>query len=667
MRRAALALTLILALPLLLVSPQTVHAEQTPAPAATPLVADTPSKTPSGAAFTAPKDWTLRTGAKLVTLTAPEGDAEIAIVDVGQAKDAATAAVRAWQLYKPAGQHPVKLITPAPARNGWDERASIVYETSPNEKLSLVAIALRSGSTWTVLILNGQDATVEKRAAAINVVAASLQPAGYQKENFAGKQAHPFDAARIAALKSFVQTSMQELNVPGVAIALMDHGKLVFEGGFGIRELGKPDVVDENTRFMIASNTKGLTTLLLARLVDQGKLTWDEPVTQAYPSFRLGDDATTRKARIKDLVCACTGLPRKDLQWLLNTSPTTPASDTFVQLAATQPTSGFGEVFQYNNLMASAAGYIGGYLTDPKMELGAAYDDSMQNLIFKPLGMNSTTFDMASALAADHASPHTDDVKGDLAIASMAINYQIAPYRPAGGAWSSAHDMIKYVQNELMLGKLPDGSQFVSSTNLLARRIPGVAVGENVNYGMGLMIDRTWGVTVIHHGGDIVGFHSDIIFIPDAQVGAVILTNADNGVIMRGPFMRRMLELMYDGKPEAADDVVASAKREKEGEAKFRERLVIPAAAAPSANLASRYVNADLGHIDVTRKAGTVSFNFGSWGSQIASRVNDDKTISFITFDPGVDGYEFVAGTKNGKRTLTIRDSQHEYVYAEAP
>jgi hypothetical protein len=184
---------------------------------------------------------------------------------------------------------------------------------------------------------------------------------------------------------------------------------------------------------------------------------------------------------------------------------------------------------------------------------------------------------------------------------------------------------------------------------------------------MGLIIDRTWGVTVIHHGGDLVGFHSDIIFMPDAQVGAVILTNADNGVAMRGPFMRRMLELMYDGKPQAAEDVATAAKQVKEGEAKFRERLVIPAAAGPSANLASRYVNADLGHIDVTRKPGIVSFNFGSWGSSVASRLNDDKTISFFTIDPGVDGYEFVAGTKDGKRTLTIRDSQHEYVYVEAP
>ncbi|MBV8172108.1 MAG: beta-lactamase family protein [Candidatus Eremiobacteraeota bacterium] len=647
--------------------PGRILAQPTPAPAASPLAADTPSKTAAGVAFTAPRAWSVRTATQLVVVTAPEGDTAIVVVDVGQAKDASTAAALAWQLYG-VQPHPVLLISPDAARSGWDERTRIFYETSPNEKRTIVASALRKGTNWTVLILDGLDATVEKREAAFELVAESLRPAGYQKETFAGRHAHAFDAQRIAALKSFVQTAMQELGVPGSAFALVDHGKLVYEGGLGVRELGKPEPVDANTLFMIASNTKGMTTLMLARLVDQGKLKWDEPVTQAYPSFRLGNDATTQKVRIKDLVCACTGLPRKDLQWLLNTNPSTPASDTFAQLAATQPTSGFGEVFQYNNLIASAAGYIGGHLVYPQRDLGVAYDDAMQNLIFNPLGMSSTTFDMARALAADHASPHGFAPDGSPAVASIAIDYSLEPYRPAGGAWSSAHDLIKYVEDELTLGKLPNGSQFVSPANLLARRIPGVPTGEDSNYGMGLIIDHTWGVTVIDHGGDLIGFHSDIIFIPDAHVGAVILTNGNWGFRLRDSFSRRMLELMYDGKPEAAEDVASAAALYKAGLAKARERLVIPAAADVSASLASRYVNPDLGHVDVVRQNGMVVFNFGSWSSQVGSRVNDDKSVSFITVDPGVIGwFEFIVGTQGEKRTLTIRDGQHEYVYIEAP
>ncbi|MBV9648121.1 MAG: beta-lactamase family protein [Candidatus Eremiobacteraeota bacterium] len=641
-------------------------AQSASVPASSALAADTPSKTPSGATFTAPKAWSVRTQANLVVIAAPEGDTNVAIVDVATAADAGAAAAAAWKLYRPEAMHPVKLISPLSTRNGWEERRLVEYETSPNEKAAIQVLALRRGVHWTVFILDGHDATVEKRVAAINLVAGSLRPAGYSREDFAGRKAHPLDSARVQALKSFIRSSMQQLEVPGVSIALFDRGHVVFEGGFGVRSLGHPEPVDANTLYMIASNTKGLTTLLLAKLVDEGKLSWDEPVTQAYPSFRLGSSATTKQVLMKHLVCACTGLPRKDLQWILNTNPSTPASDTFVQLAATEPTSGFGEVFQYNNLMASAAGFIAGHIVYPDRELGAAYDLAMQKIIFDPLGMNSTTFDMARALGnPNHAHPHSDDIDGRVTAANPGINDAILPYRPAGAAWSSVHDMIRYVQDELTPGRLPNGQQFISVRNVLTRRLPNVPIGENSYYGMGVMVDKTWGVPVIHHGGDLVGFHSDWFAIPAAGVGAVILTNSDRGVDIRGPFMRRILEVLYDGKPEAAAQITAAAALERAQIQKERQRLVVPAAGDAASRLASRYVNADLGHIDVTHDGSNVAFSFGMLKSVVASRVNDDKTVSFITIEPGLEGFEFVAGSRDGRRTLTIRDAQHEYVYTE--
>ena len=107
-----------------------------------------------------------------------------------------------------------------------------------------------------------------------------------------------------------------QLGVPGVGLAFIDGGKVVDEGGLGVRELGKPEKVDANTLFMAASNTKGMTTLLLARLVDAGKLSWDEPVVKVYPAFKLGDPAITPQVLFKHLICACTGLPRQDLEFI---------------------------------------------------------------------------------------------------------------------------------------------------------------------------------------------------------------------------------------------------------------------------------------------------------------------------------------------------------------
>ncbi|HWY05028.1 MAG TPA: serine hydrolase domain-containing protein, partial [Candidatus Acidoferrum sp.] len=246
-------------------------------PASERVTADTPRVTSAGATFKVPSGWSIETGKELVVLTPPETDTHIVIVD-SQAADAKAAVAAAWAAYKPEFKRPVKLVTPRPAREGWEERQVFDYETSPNERAVVQSLALRAGKLWTVVILEGTDPTVEKRSAPIGLVFESLRPKDYHRESFAGRAPHRLDEAHIAQLKAFVETSMQQLGIPGVSIALVDGGKVVYEGGFGVRELGKPERVDENTVFMAASNTKGMTTLLLAELVDDKKLRWDEPV-----------------------------------------------------------------------------------------------------------------------------------------------------------------------------------------------------------------------------------------------------------------------------------------------------------------------------------------------------------------------------------------------------
>ncbi len=641
-------------------APSTQPAETISAPEL--LAADTSRVTPGGATFTVPAGWSIASGKDLVILTPPEPDTHIVIFD-SAAADAKSAVSAAWAAYKPTAKRPVKLVTPRPAREGWEERQVFEYETSPNERAVVQALAQRAGGEWTVFIADGSEPTVEKRSAPIGLIFQSLRPKGYNRESFAGRTAQPLDAAHIEQLKQFVETSMQQLGIPGVAMALIDKGKVVYEGGFGVRELGKPDRVDKNTLFMAASNTKGMTTLLLAELVDEKKLKWDEPVIDVYPSFRLGNTDTTKKVLVKNLICACTGLPRQDMEWIFEFKNATPES-TLALLGTMQPTSKFGEVFQYSNLMAAAAGYIGGHLVYPNMELGAAYDLAMQKKVFDPLGMKSTTFDYARALAGDHASPHGDNVDGKPAVANMAFNYSIQAARPAGGVWTSADDLIRYVQLELALGKLPDGKQLVSSQNLLERRAPQVSLGEDSSYGMGLMVDRKYGVTLVDHGGSMAGFKTNLYFLPDSGIGAVVLTNSDTGGMLLGPFSRRLLEVVFDGKPEAAGNVASSAAAYKARLAKERERLVVPADPTLVAGLAKSYSSKELGELEVVDKNGVTTFDFGEWKSAVASRRNDDGTISFITADPTNDGFEFVVGDREGKRVLILRDGQHEYVFS---
>jgi CubicO group peptidase (beta-lactamase class C family) len=624
---------------------------------------DTPKATPAGATFTVPAGWTMTTKGSLVVLDPPEPDSHVVIVDV-TASDAESAVAAGWAAYKPDFKRPLKISLPQAPRDGWEERKVFQYETSPNERVVVSAFAWRAGTAWTVLLVDGTEPTMEKRGAPVGLAVGSLRPKGYSREMFNGKKANPLDEKRLAVLKDFVAQGMKLLDTPGVGLAFIDGGKTVWAGGLGVKVLGKPAPVDGDTLFIAASNTKALTTLLLAELVDEGKIRWDQPVTELFPDFRLGDEATTRQVLVRHLICACTGMPRQDMEWLFEYRNETPES-ALKLLGTMQPTSKFGEVFQYSNLMAAAAGFIGGTKAVPGKEWGVAYDEAMRTKVFNPLGMTTTTFDFSEALKGNVAQPHGEDVDGKPMRAPMALNYSIVPVRPAGGVWTSSRELARYVEMELAKGLLPSGKRLVSAGNLLARYEPNVIVGADMTYGMALMVDKRWGVEVVHHGGDLAGYHSDMMWLPEYGVGAVILTNSDSGVIIRGPLLRKLLEVLFDGKPEAEQQLKVAAAQRRAAIAKDRERLVIPADPRAVDKLAARYANKALGEVKVVRNGKVTTFDVGEWKSAVASRNNDDGTISFITIEPTLNGFEFVVADKDGKRRLITRDAQHEYVFEE--
>ena len=627
------------------------------------LTADTPQTTANGATFTAPAQWKIIVGPNKLVLVPPEGDSRVALVDV-EAADADAAVAAGWANYRPDARRPLKVASAQAPYHGWEERRRYEYETSPNEKARVFAWAWRAGTAWTVTIVEATSATFEKRGAALSLMLTSLRPKGYEREMFAGKQARPLDAERIATLTDFVKDVMRQFEIPGVGLSLIDGGRVVFAGGFGVKTSDRPDPVDADTLFIAASNTKALTTLLLAELVDEKKLRWDEPVREIYPGFRLGDEETTRQVLVKHLVCACTGLPRQDFEWLFNFAKATPAS-SLALLGTMQPTSRFGEVFQYSNLMAAAAGYIGAAIVHPGQELGSAYDQAMHSKVFAPLDMTHTTFDFSQALRGDFASPHGDDVDGKTVLARMDMNYSMVPVRPAGGMWTSARDLSKYLQMELARGVLPDGKRLVSEEDLLERRRAQIETGEDTAYGMGLVVDRQYGIPLVHHGGSMFGYKSDMMFLPDQGIGAIILTNSDTGGYLTWLFRRRLLEVLFDGKPEATEQAKAAITERNARIAKERARLTVPADAAQAARLAPRYANPALGELRVRTQDGATIFDFDKWHSAVASRKNDDGTTSFITIDPTLRGFNFVVGERDGKKTLVTRDAQHEYVFSE--
>lgn len=633
------------------------------APAPRVLAADTAMTTVLGNSFVAPAGWRVSVRGPATILEAPEGDSYLALIDV-RAADAADAVRQAWAAYDPAAKRPLRVVTDGADADGWTDVQTWSYQTSPNERRDVAALVRRAGDVWTVTIYDMSQPVAEKRASQVRLVFGELLPKGRPRETFAGKKAHPLDTERLGRLAAFVETGRRQLRIPGVAVGIIQGGKVVFAEGFGERELGSGQKPDADTMFMIASNTKAMTTLMLAKLVEQGKLGWEQPVTSVLPTFRLGDPATTKQVLVKHLICACTGLPRQDMEWLFQFSGMTPQS-AMATLATVQPTSKFGELYQYSNLLAGAAGFVGGHVVDPQAEPGAAYDRAMQQLVFDPLGMTATTFDYARAQGSNHARAYAPDIDGRPAPAVMEVNYSVIPLRPAGGAWSSVRDVLKYVAMELAEGVSPDGSRYISRDALLARRAPQVPVGKTANYGMGLMVDTTWGTPVVHHGGDMIGYHSDMMWLPEHGVGAVVLTNGDPGWVLRTVFQRKLLEVLFDGRSEADARVEAAAKTFFDDLAAERRLLSVPAEPAMSGQLAARYTNAALGEIVPLRDGGRTIFDFGEWKSEVGSRRNPDGTVSFLTISPGLTGFEFVVGGSGNARTLTVRDAQHEYVFAE--
>jgi CubicO group peptidase (beta-lactamase class C family) len=637
-------------------------APQQPATKAQVLAVDTPSTTTAGHTFIAPAGWSLSTKGRATIVEAPEGDSRIVFVDV-EAKEPDPAIQEAWAAYRPDAKWPLKAKTASSDKDGWTSQYTYSYQTSPNERRSVAAGTARHGEHHLVWIYDMSDPVGEKRGAQVALIFGRLFPRGYARESFAGRKAHELDAARLKELGAFIERGQSQLGVPGVSLAIAQDGKVVFAGGFGVRELGKPEKADADTLYIIASNTKAMTTMLLGRLVDQKKITWQTPVTKLLPQFKLGDADTTSKVQVEHLICACTGLPRQDFEWLLEFGKATPDS-ALATLGTMQPTSKFGEMFQYSNPLAAAGGYVGAHVMFPDQELGAAYDRAMEREVFGPLGMTRTTFDFEKALAGNHAAAHSLDIDGKPALGAFDVNYSIVAVRPAGGAWSSVNDVLKYVQMELAMGALPDGTRYASEAVLKARREPKVWIGRDESYGMGLTVDGTYGTPVVHHGGSMIGYKSDMMWLPEHGVGAVVLTNGDPGWAISGNFRRKLLEVLFDGKPEADNDLAAAAKAMKERIAAERKLLTVPPDPAEVAKLAPRYASDALGEIVVTMGGKTV-FDFGEFKSEVASRRNPDGTVSFLTTIPGFDGLEFVVGKGSDRRTLLFRDAQHEYTFAE--
>ncbi len=624
---------------------------------------DTWGRTVSGIPFITPAGWSVEASGRRVLMRVPADDARIALVDVDSGP-AEQAIARAWKAYRPTEVATLRSRRDRPLRDGWSSIQSYTYESEEGPDRFLRAQLLQGGDTWIAVIIDMPATVMDRREPQVTRVLSSLRAKGYVPETLVGRKVQTFDAARIARLVQFVEDARVRLGIPGIGLGVVQDGEVKYAGGLGVRDVGGDLEVDASTRFLTASITKPLTSLMLAKLVDAGKLEWDAPAAKMLPSFRVGDAALTQRLQVRHMICACSGIPAHDMETAFSGDEMSP-DDVLGVLAGIQPTARIGELYQYSNLMAVAGGYLGGHVAHAGLPLDQAYDRAMQELVFDPLGMAATTFDFDAAMQGNVASPHATTLDGETVVADMGLNRMSIVMRPDGGAWSNVDDLNRYLQMELAGGRLADGRRYIG-TAALQERLKGQVARGGVEqwYGMGLKTDRRHGILQVTHGGSMPGYQTEMTWFPERNAGYVLLTNADAGVALRGVLVDRFRELLFDLDPQAEAALAAVPPRMEAERKQHRATLTVPLAAETLQALAPVYAHPVLGTIRVATEGSKTWFDAGGWRTQVAS-VASDSGVVLESITPGLAGFRFTASAVDDARTLVLDDGQRSYTFRE--
>jgi CubicO group peptidase (beta-lactamase class C family) len=463
-------------------------------------------------------------------------------------------------------------------------------------------------------------------------------------------------------LDAWVQRAMKTFDVPGVAVAIVKDGEVVATKGYGIRKLGEPAKVDEHTLFGIASNTKAFTSAALGMLVDEGKLSWDDPVTKRLPSFQMYDAYVTREMTVRDLLThrSGLGLGAGDLLFF---PPSTYSSDEIVaKLRFIKPATSFRSKYAYDNLLYLVAGQVVTAVS------GKPWDAFIQERIFGPVGMtDSNTSVTAFQPGGNFAIPHAV-VEGKL---SAIPPDKVDNTAPAGAINSSVSDLAKWAIVQLNGGRLsanPERRLFSAAANkemwslqtiLPVGDPPAGLEGLKTNfnaYGLGWFLREYRGFKEVTHTGGLPGYVSQVTLIPDLKLGVVVLTNQESGG-MFSSVTNHILDAYLGAAPtdwikgfrDLEDKQRANAAEVETKQSGGRARDSKPS--LPLEKYAGRYVDAWYGDMNIEREPSGLVMRFSHspaltgdlehWQYDTFKarwRVRSLAADAFVTFSLNPDG-----------------------------
>ena len=458
----------------------------------------------------------------------------------------------------------------------------------------------------------------------------------------------------LEGLDAEIEQMIGDWGIPGAAVVVIQDDEVTFAQGFGVRELGGTDPVDEHTIFAIGSASKAFTAAAIAMLVDEGKVSWDDPIVDRVPIFQLSDPYITRDLRVRDLMSHNSGLLRGDRLWYASGRT---REEVLEQVRHQPVTFPLRSTFQYNNTTWIAAGKV--------IENAAvmSWDDFLASRIFRPLGMTRSTTSVEELDRLDNvATPHHPSLDGTV----TAIPYRnIDNAGPAGSINSSALQTAQWVRLQLGLGEY-EGERLISEeaigeTHTSQMLIPNAGTwgmiwpeSDFLTYGLGWFLSSYRDITMISHGGNIDGMTAYVGFVPRRGYGMVILANLSGANGFSSALAHRIIDRLEGGEGlpwnemmlktfgEALDQQRAAAKEVEES------RVEGTSPTLEMAEYAGTYVNDMFGEFIVTEDGGVLSATFGAGFAGPLEHWHYDTFRStwggiaggeeFLRFEIGTDG-----------------------------
>ena len=466
---------------------------------------------------------------------------------------------------------------------------------------------------------------------------------------------------------AYVEKVIKTFDVPGVAVAIVKDGRVVLARGYGVRTLGKPDRVDADTRFGIASNTKIFTASAIAMLVEAGKLEWDAPVIRYLPDFAMYDPFVTRELTVRDLLVhrSGLGLGAGDLLWW--PASTYDRAEIARRLRYIKPATSFRSAYAYDNVLYLVAGQL------IEKASGMSWEEFVRTRILVPANMRSSTVRHADAANGGNVATTHAEVNGVVRPIAPMISDNT---NPAGGINSTAADMARWMIVQMDSGRVAPGSGTSAEQRLFTpastRELWSIVTPIPVRgraragfehlrpnlsgYALGLGVSDYRGNLRLQHSGGLPGYVSLVTMIPGKRLGVVVLTNMESSEAFNAITLRAIdtylgaPELDYLGffsslRDTARMQLAASGKQASAA----RDSMSGPSLAP--AKYAGRYVDDWYGDVTITMEGNGLVMRFSHTPQLVGDMIHwqhDSYLVKWRDRELRADAYATFALNPDG-------------------